>query len=237
MKLRLLAAATAAFVLTSGAVLAQTAAPAAAPNDKATLSYALGYQMASGMASRKVDLDVSAIVRGVQDGYAKKDPSISFEKLEASLDAFQDKLAADYKRMADSNKAKSDSLLASNRAKAGVTVLPNGVQYRTITKGTGVKPTAASTITLHMKGSLPDGTVTLDTTRGGPNQAAPASPTPASIQLSGLNPPALRETILLMPAGSHWEIIIPSDKAFGANERPVGPNQALIFDVNLVSIK
>ena len=68
MKLRLLAAATAVLALGSGAVLAQ-AAPAAAPaSDKATLSYAIGYDMARDLAERKVDLDVATLVRGVQEG-------------------------------------------------------------------------------------------------------------------------------------------------------------------------
>ena len=66
MKLRSLAVALAALTLSSGSVLAQTAAPApaAAPaTDKATLSYALGYDFGEGLAATAgSDIDVNAAI-------------------------------------------------------------------------------------------------------------------------------------------------------------------------------
>jgi peptidylprolyl isomerase len=41
-----------------------------------------------------------------------------------------------------------------------------------------------------------------------------------------------------MPAGSRWEVVLPADKAYGNTpESPIGPNQAVVFDVQLVSVK
>lgn len=245
MKLRLLAATLAAFALSSGAALAQSAAAAsAAPNDKTTLSYAIGYDMARELAERNVDLDVSTIVRGVQDGYAKKTPTIAGEKLQASLAAFQKKMAdqerANFERLARENKTKSDAFLASNRAKAGVTVMPSGVQYRVIEVGKGPKPTSASTVTVHLIGSVSDGRQFANTTVGAPAQnGKPASaPEPATFKLGEFPLAGLREAILQMPIGSHWEIAIPAEKAYGNDPRsPVGPGQALAFDVRLLSSK
>ena len=243
MKLRLLAATLAAFALSSGAALAQSAS-AAAPNDKTTLSYAIGYDMARELAERNVDLDVSTIVRGVQDGYAKKTPTIAGEKLQASLAAFQKKMAdqerANFERLSRENKTKSDSFLAANRAKAGVTVLPSGVQYRVIEAGKGAKPTSASTVTLHLIGSVSDGRQFANTTVAAPAQAGkPAgTPQPATFKLGEFPLVGLREAVLLMPIGSHWEIVIPAEKAYGNDPRsPVGPGQALAFDVRLLGSK
>lgn len=234
MKLRLLAATLAAFALSSGAALAQSAS-AAAPNDKTTLSYAIGYDMARELAERNVDLDVSTIVRGVQDGYAKKTPTIAGEKLQASLAAFQKKMAdqerANFERLSRENKTKSDSFLASNRAKAGVTVLPSGVQYRVIEPGSGAKPTMASTVAVHLRGSLSSG-------QEFANTYSTANAQPATFKVSEFPLPGVREAIALMPVGSRWEVFIPAEKAYGNDPRsPIGPAQAIVFDIKLVSSK
>jgi peptidylprolyl isomerase len=50
--------------------------------------------------------------------------------------------------------------------------------------------------------------------------------------------PAIREVLTQMPAGSKWEVTLPSDKAFGADPRsPFPPNVAVVFEVKLVSVK
>jgi len=99
MKLRVLAATLAALSLTAGVAMAQTAAPAkpAAPAqqltapDKATLSYALGYERGTMIARSGADIDPAAVTRGLQDGMAKKDPTISSDKLSNALNYFGQK--------------------------------------------------------------------------------------------------------------------------------------------------
>ncbi len=235
MKLRLLAAAMAVLAAGSGAALAQTAAPApaAAAPDKTTLSYAIGYDMARDLAERKVDLDVATIVRGIQDGYAKKQPAMPGDKLAAALSAFQKKMAdqerANFEKLSRENKSKSDAFLAANRSKPGVTALPSGVQYRVIDAGTGAKPTAASTVSMTLRASLPSG-----------QSLGETSSEPSAVKMSelGQEMAGVREALLQMPAGSRWEIFVPANKAYGDSPRsPVGPNQALVFEVKLVSVK
>jgi peptidylprolyl isomerase len=239
MKLRLLAAATAAFVIGTGAAMAQTApasAPAAAPaSDKATLSYAIGYEMARDLAERKVDLDIATLNRGVSDGYAKKTPAMPGDKLGAALSAFQKRMAeqekANFERVARENKTKSDAFMAANKAKPGVTTLPSGVQYRVIEPGTGPKPTANSTVTVHLRGSLVTGQEFYST-------YSAANAQPDSLKVATMPVAGFREAITLMPVGSRWEVAIPSDKAYGNDPRsPIGPGQAIVFDIKLVSSK
>jgi peptidylprolyl isomerase len=48
----------------------------------------------------------------------------------------------------------------------------------------------------------------------------------------------LQEVLPMMKAGSRWEIFLPPEKAYGNTPRsPIGPNQAVVFDVRLVSVK
>ena len=241
MKLRLLAASVAALALASGAVLAQTApaapaAPAAsAASDKTTLSYAIGYDMARDLAERKVDLDVATLVRAIQDGYAKKPPTMPADRLEASMKAFQQRMVAqakaEYDKELQKNKTASDQFLASNRSKPGVTVLPGGVQYKVIDPGTGAKPTANSTVSVHLRGSISTGQEFANTYST--NQAKPAEFKVSEFPIAGV-----REALLLMPVGSRWEVYVPAEKAYGNEPRsPVGPGQAVVFDVKLLSVK
>ena len=47
------------------------------------------------------------------------------------------------------------------------------------------------------------------------------------------------EALQLMPVGSKWELYIPSDLAYGpgGTQGVIGPNQALIFEVELLGIE
>jgi peptidylprolyl isomerase len=237
MKLRLLAAAMA--VLVSGAASAQAAAPAApaaaAPADKNTLSYAIGYDMARDLAERKVDLDLATLIRGINDGYAKKQPAMPGDKLAAALTGFQKKMAdqerANFEKLARENKSKSDAFMAANKSKPGVTSLPSGVQYRVIEPGTGAKPTSASTVQVHLRGSISTG-------QEFANTYSTANAQPASFKVSEFPLVGLKEAIVMMPVGSRWEVYIPADKAYGNDPRsPIGPAQAIVFDVKLISAK
>ncbi|MEO7251229.1 MAG: FKBP-type peptidyl-prolyl cis-trans isomerase N-terminal domain-containing protein [Arenimonas sp.] len=239
MKLRFLAAAVAALALSSGAALAQKAAPrssaSAAPADKTLLSYAIGYDMARDLAERKVDLDMNTMIRAIQDGYAKKPPTMPGDKLAASLSAFQKRMAeqerANFERVMRENKSKSEAYLAANRAKPGVTVLPSGVQYKVIEVGTGAKPTSANTVSVHLRGSVSTGQEFANTYNS-------PSAQPASFKVGEFPLAGMKEVIMMMPVGSRWEVVIPADKAYGNDPRsPIGPAQAIIFDIKLLSAK
>ena len=231
MKLRMLAAAMAAFALVPSLALAQTTAPATAANqapDRATLSYAIGYDMARDLAERKVDLDINTLVRAIQDGYAKREPTMPRDKLGAALESFQRRMAeqsrAEFERISRENKQKSDAFLAANRGKTGV-------QDRVIEAGNGAKPTAASTVQVHLRGSVSTGQEFANTYQS--PGAKPAEFKVGEFPLKGL-----QSALMMMPTGSRWEVFLPADQAYGNDPRsPLGPNQAVVFDIKLVSIK
>lgn len=239
MKLRSLAAAMTAFALSSGIALAQTA-PAAAPStapasNKTLLSYAIGYDMARDLAERNVDLDLNTLIRAIQDGYAKRAPTMPEDQLGVALKNFQKQMAeqerAKFEQAKRENNAKSQAFMTANRGKAGVVSLPSGVQYRIIEPGTGAKPTAANTVDAHLRGSITTGQEFANTYQGPDAQ-------PASFKVGDFPIAGVREALLMMPMGSRWEIYVPADKAYGDDPRsPIGPGRAVVFDIKLISIK
>ena len=129
--------------------------------------------------------------------------------------------------LAGQNQQSGDSLLASNASRAGVTVLPSGVQYRVLKAGSGKRPLETSSVLARYKGTLTDGSV-FDQTD---------SKAPAQLQVAGLLP-GLKEAVKLMPVGSQWQVVVPPQLGYGARgAEGVGPNAVLTYVVELVGIK
>ncbi len=233
MKLRLLAATLAALTLVAGTASAQDTS-----SEKGQLSYALGYDLGRNLVESGEAVDVNTVIKAVQDGYAKKEPAVPVEQLRTAVQNMQKrqmaKAKAEFDKASAANKAKSDAFLAQNKAKAGVKTLPSGVQYRVVTNGTGAKPTQASEVQINYKGALTTGQAFVDTFTPPQGQ----KPGPVTLKVSQVPLVGLREALLQMPAGSRWEVVLPADKAYGNTpESPIGPNQAVVFDVQLVSVK
>lgn len=228
MKLRLIAVAVAALALTAGNAVAQDTS-----SEKGKLSYALGYDLGRNATESGEQVDVNTIIKGLQDGYGKKQPAVPVEQLRTAVQAMQkrqqEKAKAEWDKAAATNKTKSDTFVTQNKAKAGVKALPSGVQYRVIEVGTGAKPSQANTVQLEVAGPF----------AWGERPAQPRAAQPIQgVKVSEIEMPAMREVLLQMPAGSKWEVTLPADKAYGADPRtPFPPNVAVQFEVKLISVK
>lgn len=226
MKLRLLAAATlAAMTLTAGTALAQDTTSA-----KGQLSYALGFQFGNQLQNSGEALDINTVTKAIQDAYAKKQPTVPVEQMKTAYQSMMGRIEARtkaaFEKASTDNKSKSDAFLAQNKAKPGVKVLPSGAQYRVIEVGTGAKPTMASTVELEFAGPFPLG----DHSKAEPAQKG------QPMKISQIEMPAMREALMQMPAGSKWEITVPS--LFGADIRSqMPPNLAGSYEVKLLSVK
>lgn len=234
MKLRVLAAAMAALTLVAGTAVAQDTS-----SEKGKLSYALGYdygQSLHQLIARGEQIDINALVKGLQDAHAKRDPSVPEAQLRPAVQAFQQReqqranqAKAEYEKAAAENMAKSNQFVAQHKAQSGTRTLPGGAQVRVLEAGNGAKPTMASTVALEVAGPYPWGQR--------PAQAQPAKQIP-SIVVSQVEMPAMREVLTQMPAGSKWEVVLPPDKAYGADPRTgFPPNVAVQFEVRLISVK
>jgi len=237
MKVRLLAASLAAMTLVSVAASAQDTT-----SERGKLSYAIGYNTGNELAeltARGEAVDVNTVIKAIQDAYAKKQPAVPVDQLRAAVESMQQrqqaKMEAEFAKLSSENKSQSDTFLAQNRAKQGVQTLPGStVQYRVIENGSGAKPTQASDVQINYKGSLPDGTVFVDTAQ--PQEGQQAGP--VTMKVSQIPLVGLREALLQMPTGARWEVVLPGDKAYGTTiQAGRMANQAVVFDVKLVSVK
>jgi FKBP-type peptidyl-prolyl cis-trans isomerase FklB len=121
------------------------------------------------------------------------------------------------------------AFLAANAKKPGVKTLPDGLQYKVITEGKGEKPTLNDVVTVHYMGTLVDGKEFDSSYKRGE---------PATFPVAGVIA-GWTEALQLMPAGSTWELYIPANLAYGEQGAPpvIGPNETLIFKVQLLSVK
>ncbi len=227
MKLRLIAVAVAALTLTAGQAVAQDTT-----SESGKLSYALGYDLGRNAGESGEALDVNTIVKGLQDGFAERDPAVPVDQLRVAVENMQKRQQAKAKAAWDAaaaeNKTRSDTFIAQNKAKSGVQTLPSGVQYRVVEAGNGAKPTQASTVQLQVSGPFPWG-------ERGENAQARTMP---EMKISEVEMPAMREVLLQMPAGAKWEVTLPADKAYGADPRTgIPPNMAVQFELKLLTVK
>ena len=127
------------------------------------------------------------------------------------------------------NKAAGEKFLAENATKEGVKTTPSGLQYKIIKEGKGEIPTDSSTVKVHYKGTLIDGTE-FDSSykRNEPTSFR------ANQVIKGWT-----EALTMMPVGSKWELYIPQELAYGARETggQIKPFSTLIFEVELVGIE
>jgi FKBP-type peptidyl-prolyl cis-trans isomerase len=131
--------------------------------------------------------------------------------------------------MAQKNLEKGQQFLAINREKKDIKVTPSGLQYRIIREGTGRSPKATDTVVTNYRGTLIDGREFDSSYKRGE---------PATFPLNHVIP-AWTEGLQLIKEGGKIELFAPPNLAYGEQGAPpvIGPNETLIFDVELISIK
>jgi FKBP-type peptidyl-prolyl cis-trans isomerase FklB len=241
MKLSTFAALTAATILLTacgGEKAETTAAPApaeiASPIETLDqrLSYIVGENMAAQFKRDGIVLDVEALSLAVEDTQAGKDSRLSEEDKRNTIAEIQkrgqEKQNAELDAVAAKNKAEGEAYLAESAKKDGVVTTASGLQYKEVTAGEGETPAAEDTVTVHYKGTLIDGTVFDSSYDRGQ---------PATFPVNGVIPGWI-EALQLMNVGDKFELMIPSDLAYGpGGTGPViGPNATLIFEVELLEI-
>lgn len=131
--------------------------------------------------------------------------------------------------MSDIALAKGEKFLEDNAKKEGITVTPSGLQYQVITQGEGKSPKATDTVEVHYEGTLINGTVFDSSYR-----RKESIEFPLNRVIAGWT-----EGVQLMKEGSKFRFFIPSKLAYGSRGagRDIGPNEALIFDVELIKVR
>ena len=218
---------------TGQAARPRTAVPLALKTEKDKFSYALGMNLGSGLHKQSVDVDPAIFLRGLKDGLAAGKTLLTEQEAQATLVQMQNdlrkKAQEKTQQLAVSNKQTGDAFLASNKAQEGVITLPSGLQYKILKEGAGPKPAATDSVVCNYRGTLLDGTEFDSSYKRGQ---------PATFQVNGVIK-GWTEALQLMPVGSKWQLVIPSDLAYGERGagQQIGPNSTLIFEVELLSIQ
>lgn len=200
--------------------------------DKEKLSYAIGASVAKNFKKQATDVDLDMFIQGLKNGLSGEKLRLSEKELHKVMNKYQGEVRQNAllsKRLAlEDNKKKGSEFLAENKTKPGIVVLPSGVQYKIIKAGNGKKPMDSDIVKVNYRGTLLDGTE-FDATETGQ---------PVDVKLSALIA-GWKEALKLMPVGSQWQIFIPSQLAYGERGvgSDIGPNETLIFEVELLAIK
>lgn len=205
---------------------AAAAAPATVPMDK--VSYFIGRNFGDQFKGQGIAIDLAALTEGIKSGLAGEKPKYTQEELMGAMQAFENSMRA--KEVARQSEAKDKGIkfLAENAKKKGVTTTASGLQYEVLKAGDGPKPVATDRVNVHYHGTLIDGKVFDSSVERG-------MPITFGVQevIKGWT-----EALQLMPVGSKWRVYIPSALAYGEQGAggDIGPNEALIFDVELLGI-
>jgi len=192
-------------------------------------SYAVGVMIAADMrrnlARAGFETKPELVADGFRASFTTNSPLLSDQQASGY---FREHNKAVSEKAAAKNKSEGEAFLAANKTKDGVVVLPSGLQYKILKAGTGPKPTTTDTVTCHYRGTLIDGTeFDSSYTKG----------EPANFAVTGVIK-GWTEALQLMPVGSKWQLVVPSELAYGANGRPkIGANSTLVFDIELIGIK
>ncbi len=196
---------------------------------KEKLSYIIGLDIGKNLKNQSVDIDQSALAKGIKDALSGAKSALSDEDFRETMTAFQKEMIAKRQALGEKNKKEGEAFLSENKKKKGITTLPSGLQYKVITAGKGKKPKPTDTVTVQYRGTLIDGTEFDSSYRRGQ---------PATFPVNGVIP-GWTEALGLMQEGSKWQIFVPSNLAYGerGSGGQIGPNATLIFEIELISVQ
>ena len=191
-----------------------------------SVSYSLGVSVANNLKSSGFEtIESSAISEAFNDVFSENDVKISEEDANALIQDYFMELSQKKSQEATN---KGQAFLDENATKDGVVTTASGLQYQVLTEGQGAKPVASDEVTVHYHGTLIDGNVFDSSVDRGQ---------PATFPVGGVIQGWV-EALQLMNVGSKYKLFIPSNLAYG--ERGVGgsigPNETLVFEVELLSI-
>lgn len=222
-------------LLTSASLIALLGASplalAALDTDEQKLGYSLGATLGQSIQQDVENLDIDSFSQAIRDVFAEEELALSDEEMAKALTDFQQEAmrsrAAEAEAQAEDNAATSQAYLDENAEKDGVTVTDSGLQYRELESGDGATPKANDSVEVHYEGTLIDGTVFDSSYERGE---------PVTFKV-GQVIEGWQEALQLMSEGDTWEVVIPSELAYGEHgQGPIGPNQALVFKVELLGI-
>jgi len=196
--------------------------------EKQQLSYIFGIQVGQQMLMEGVELEMDAFSAGVADMLAGRQPQMEQATAQEVIGKYQQKKSQELAALMNQKQAESKAYMEENAKNEDVVTTDSGLQYQIIKAGDGATPTLSDRVIAHYEGSLIDGTVFDSSIQRGE---------PATFPVNGVIQ-GWQEALQMMKEGSKWRVVIPGNLAYGpqgAGEM-IGPNETLIFDIELIAI-
>ena len=199
------------------------------------VSYLTGYQIGQNLKGAGLEIDIDTLSSAITDGMQGKDSALTDEQQQTAIatqraarQASIEKARQERAAVAETTKAEGEAFLAENAQREGVTVTESGLQYEVITMGDGPKPAREDKVRVHYAGTLIDDT---------PFDSSYQRGEPIDFQLTNVIA-GWTEGVQLMPVGSKFKFFVPSDLAYGPQDRGavIKANSTLVFEVELLDI-
>jgi FKBP-type peptidyl-prolyl cis-trans isomerase FklB len=191
-----------------------------------SLSYSFGFLIGNNIMTQGVkELNHDLFIKGFNSGFTNEQPIMKIEECNTYVQDYFNKQITEESNM---NLEKSAEFLIANRTKEGVVTLPSGLQYKILVPGEGTPPLATDQVRVHYTGTFIDGTV-FD------SSIERNEPIVFGV---GEVIPGWTEALQLMKPGAKWMLYVPPALAYGEKGAGgvIGPNQALIFEVQLIEV-
>ncbi len=199
-------------------------------NQEQKYSYAMGARLANllkGQMDSKMDQE--AISAAIQDVFSGGEMQMTDREMKDAIIVHTKEAQQLVAEKGQVNLEKGQAFLAENGKQDGVQTLDSGLQFKEMTVGEGESPKETDTVTVHYTGALIDGTVFDSSHKRGE---------PTSFPLNGVIP-GFKESIMLMKPGGKAMVYIPASLGYGERGAggSIGPNEALVFEIDLIEIK
>lgn len=201
--------------------------------DAQKFGYAIGVDIGKSLSPVKDEVDIDALVAGLDEALAGKEPRLSDEEREKVKSEvtrkLQQKQVEERTAKAAAAKTAGETFLAENGKREGVKTTASGLQYEIVTEGSGATPKATDKVTVHYKGTLIDGTEF---------DSSYARGQPVTFPLGNVIP-GWTEGLQLVKTGGKAKLYIPSSLGYGERGAgaKIGPNETLVFEVELIAIE
>lgn len=218
-------------VALSAALISPAVTAVELKTEEQKVSYSVGLMVGEQLKTIS-NLDFDAFITAAKTTYAGEEPQLTPDQVGEIMKAFQERQVAEQKKKFDelsqNNLEKGKKYLAENGKKKAVKTTKSGLQYEELTAGKGKKPTAEDIVKVHYRGTLIDGTEF---------DSSYARKEPVSFPLNGVIP-GWTEGLQLIKEGGKARLVIPSELAYGPGGMggAIGPNETLIFEVELLEI-
>ena len=230
---RLLALSACAGLLFACAKKEEAPKPVELTTDSQKFGYSIGVDLGNSLKPVSAHVDVAALKQGLDDvsaGATLKLDDAAREAVKATVSkTMQEEQVKQRDEAAAKALAEGEKFLAENATKEGVKTTATGLQYKVLTEGSGASPTAADEVTVHYKGTL---------INGEEFDSSIARGQPVTFPLGNVIE-GWTEGVQLMKPGAKYQFFIPSKLGYGERGAGVkiGPNQTLIFAVELIEVQ